>query len=117
MPTKSRGAGDLRHRVAFDRRAESADGYGSTTGEWQEQFQCAAGFLHLRGGESVMAGRLQGEHLQIVVVRASSQTRQADTGWRIRDVRAGTVLNVRDVTPSEDRAWIDFLCQSGMADG
>lgn len=112
---KQISAGDLYYRVAFDKRAEVDDGYGNTVSDWREQFQCRAAFRHLRGGESVMAGRLQGKHVQVITVRASSQTREITTDWRVRDVRTGEAFNIRDVTHETDRAFISFLCEKGVA--
>ncbi|CAN7431246.1 phage head closure protein [Rhizobium rhizogenes] len=114
---QKRSAGDLLHFIAFDLRAEIDDGAGNTVGTWQERFKVRASYLHLRGGESVMAGRLQGQHSQIIVVRASPATREVTTDWRIRDFRTRQTFNIRDITPSADRQWLDFLCQSGVADG
>ncbi|UXS00831.1 head-tail adaptor protein [Agrobacterium tumefaciens] len=114
---KPRSAGDLFHRVAFDKREEIDRGDGVSVGQWIEQFQVRAGFAHLRGGESVMADRLQGQHTQVIFVRSSSETRQVSTDWRARDVRSGVEFNIRDVTPTSDRLWLDFLCQSGVASG
>lgn len=114
---KKRSSGDLRFRVAFDRRAIVDDGAGNTVGEWQEQFQVLVGYVHLRGGESVMAARLEGQHTQIVFARNSSLTRQVTTDWRIRDLRTAETYNIRDITPTDDRLWLDFLCQKGVADG
>ncbi len=112
-----RSAGDLYYRVAFDAREEIDRGDGVTVGEWIEKFQVRAGFIPLRGGESVMAGRLQGQQTQIIFVRTSSQTRSVNTDWRVRDVRSDVSYNIREITQSGDRHWIDFLCQSGVADG
>lgn len=109
------GAGDLYYGVAFDKRAEVDDGYGNTVSDWQEQFQCRAAYRHLRGGESVMAGRLQGKHTQVIIVRASSQTRQITTDWRVRDTRSGEAFNIRDVTHETNRQWISLLCEKGVA--
>ncbi|OBQ72394.1 phage head closure protein [Mesorhizobium loti] len=108
-------AGDLVYRVAFDVKGMASDGAGGTTTAFSEQFQCRAGFVHLRGGESVQAARLQGQHPQIIRVRSSSLTRNVTTDWRIRDVRSGDVFNIRDITPGLDRQFIDFLCQKGVA--
>lgn len=112
---KQLSAGDLYYRVAFDKRGEVEDGMGNTQSGWVEQFQCRAAYLHKHGGESVMAGRLQGKHLQVITVRASSQTRQITTDWRVRDVRTGDVLNIRDVTHETNRQWISLLCERGVA--
>ncbi|MBB2973951.1 phage head closure protein [Mesorhizobium sp. RMAD-H1] len=110
-------AQDLVYRVAFDERVEIDDGAGNTVGDWQERFQCRAAFRHLRGGESVMASRLQGHHVQIITVRSLSQARQVTTDWRVRDVRTGVAFNIRDVTHEVDRQFIAFLCESGVATG
>ncbi len=112
--TKS-GGGRLQFRVAFDQRAEVEDGHGNTEADWVEQFQCRAGYIHLRGGENVMAGRLSGKHPQIITVRASSQTRLITTAWQLRDARTGAVFNIRDVTHETDRQWISLLVESGVA--
>jgi len=119
------GTGDLYYRVAFLKRETIEDGPFRTEGPLSEQFQCRAAFRHLRGGESVMAGRLEGKHTQIIIVRASSLTRQITTDWIVRDVRAsaeispgrfqGDVFNIRDVTHETDRAWISLLCERGVA--
>ncbi|RKD61552.1 head-tail adaptor protein [Rhizobium sp. WW_1] len=114
---KPRTTGDLLHRVAFDVREEIENIDGNTEGNWREQFQLRAGYVHLRGGETVLAGRLQGQHSQVIFVRASALSRRVTTDWRVRDVLTGQSFNVRDVTPTDDRLWLDFLCQSGVADG
>lgn len=116
MPMQ-RSAGDLYYRVAFDEREEIDRGDGVTVGNWVEKFQVRAGFTSLRGGEAVMAGRLQGQQTQIIYVRASSQTRSVNTDWRVRDARSGVSFNIREITQTRDRQWVDFLCQSGVADG
>lgn len=112
---KGRAAGDLIHKVAFYQRVETKDGAGNTVGDWQEEFRCRAAFTHMRGGEAVMAGRLQGRHTIIITVRASSLTRRVATDWQARDARTETAYNIRDITPSDDRQWLDFLCESGVA--
>lgn len=108
-------ANDLFYRVAFDRRAEVEDGHGNTVSDWVEEFQCRAAYRHLRGGESVMAGRLEGKHTQIIAVRASSQTRQITADWRVRDARSGNTFAIRDVTHETDRQWISLLVERGVA--
>jgi len=114
---KKRSFGDLFNRIAFDKRAEIDRGDGVTVGAWEEQFQVLAGYVHMRGGEAVMAGRLQGRHSQVMFVQASDQTRLVTTEWQVRDVRSGIAYAVRDITPSDDRLWLDFLCESGVATG
>lgn len=115
MATKNSGAGQLYQRVAFEKKGTASDGYGGTVTGWAEQFQCRAGYTHLRGGESVMAARLEGTHSIVIRVRASSNTRVVTTDWRVRDARTGTIYNIRDITAGDDRAFLDVLVQSGVA--
>ena len=124
---KRPSAGDLIHRVAFDARVagnpDSPIDYGNTVMDWVEQFTCRAAFIHLRGGEAVLASRLEGRHSQVIQVRASSETRAITTEWRARDVNngewagadwAGPIYQVKDITPhEEDRAFLDVLVQTG----
>lgn len=112
-----RDAGQLFYKVALDKREEVNDGMGNTIGEWVEQFQCRAAFIHLRGGESVMAGRLQGKHTQVIRIRVSSNTRLIDTDWRVRDVRRNIGFNIRDIEWEENRQFIALTCESGVAEG
>jgi head-tail adaptor len=113
------GSGDLRERVSFSQRVtinpDAPDDYGNTQSDWVEQFRTRAQFVHLRGGEAVLAGRLAGEHTQVVRVRSSSLTREIAPDWKMMDLTSEAEFNVRDVTHLPDRMWIDLLCQSGVA--
>jgi SPP1 family predicted phage head-tail adaptor len=115
--SKNRGAGYLDQMVAFDKREEVDDGAGNTVGQWVEQFKSPAGYQHLRGGESVMADRLQGKHPQIITIRSNTNTRSITTDWRVRDARTDRAFNIRDITPTSDRAFLDLLVENGVADG
>jgi len=111
-------AGDLHYRVNCQEKVGGADELGNlvpSAGDWKTQFSVRAAYRHLRGGESVIAARLEGHHTQVITVRASSQTRQITTDWRLVDARDGTVFNVRDVTAETDRQWISLLCERGVA--
>lgn len=119
MKAPKRSAGDLYFKVAFDKReaTDDPDDDGNYLGDWEEQFQCRAGFTHLRGGETIISSRLQGTHTQVIFVRRSSETEAVTPEWRVRDVATGAEFNIRDITPTADRAYIDFLVQSGGASG
>lgn len=114
---KARTAGDLIHRFSFEERQEVSRGDGVVVGEWISRFSYRAGVLHLKGGESIMTGRLAGQHSQIVFVRASAQSKAVTTEWRVRDDRSGAIFNIRDITPTDDRLWLDFLVQGGVNPG
>mgnify|MGYP003574951648 CR=1 FL=1 len=114
---KKPSAGQLFYKVAFDAREPIEDEYGNVVEGWQEKFVCRAGFTHLRGGESVIASRLEGKHIQIITVRVSTLSKAVTTDYRARDVRTGETFNIRDITPNLDRQFIDFLVESGVADG
>ena len=101
MPAKF-GAGQLIELVAFDKREMVDDGYGnSVAGDWAEQFQHRAKFIHLRASETVMAGRLESHGSIIMQVRVCAETEQIGTDWQARDVRRGIAYNIRDVRGQE----------------
>jgi head-tail adaptor len=115
-------AGELRERVAFEARmTPSRDDYGNVvTGEWREQFQCAARLQPTKGigNESVQAARLSGTQPMIIRVRLSSQTKRITGEWRARDTRRGTIFNIRSMANMDERgAYLDLLCMSGEAEG
>lgn len=123
-----RGAGQLFEKVAFDERANSSDGSGNAEEDFVEQFECRAGFTFLRGGEAVIAGRLEGRQPIVVRVRASSNTRQIQPAWRMRNLRNGEwaggsgaeywdgpIYAVRSVVPTENRMFLDVMVESGVA--
>lgn len=121
-------AARLYEHVAWDERQQTSDGHGNYEGEFVEAFTCRAAFTYLRGTETVIAARLEGRQPIVVRVRASSETRQIDHDWRMRDLRAGQwageigsqywdgpVYAVRSVIPTEDRRWIDVTVERGVA--
>lgn len=112
---KQLGSGDLYYRVDCQKRAGQDDGLGNTVSAFATQFSVRAAYRHLRGGESVMASRLENKHPIIITVRASSQTREITADWLLIDARDGTAWAVRDVTHETDRQWISLLCERGVA--
>lgn len=113
----NRSAGSLYYKVALLKREDVDDGQGNTQGKFVEQFQTRAEFIHLRGTEAVMAGRLQGKHTQVIRVRNSSSTRLISTDWMLRDVRTGKSFNIRDIEHEVNRQFIALTCESGVATG
>lgn len=109
-------AGALDRRLDFERSGEADDGAGNTLTTWVHQFTAATNRKWLRGGESVMAARLENRQTAILTIRNSAQARQIDNDWRAVDRRDGRVYNVRE-TPreSDDSAWLELLVECGVA--
>lgn len=110
-------SGNLKHRFRFEQRSDVDDGYGNTKGAWVAVFTYAAGRRFLRGGETVQAARLEGRQPVVLTIRSSAASRAVTTDWRCVDARTGEIYNIRTVNPTEDRKYIDFICESGVADG
>ena len=110
-------AGELRHRIAFDKRTDVDDGYGNpVSGPFTEQFVVSAKVQAKFGGEAVTAARLTGQQPVNITVRQSSSTLTIGTDWRARDARSGTVYAIRSIVdPDDGGAWLELLCQSGVA--
>lgn len=108
-------SGKIYHAVALDAPGNTDDGYGGTVDGWTEQFTARAGIMYLKGGEAVQAARLTGTQSAIVTLRASAASRAVKTTWRLRDTRLSRVYNVREVKITDDRKYVELLCESGVA--
>ena len=116
---KKPATGRLTERVKFQRmrlgNPDLPNDYGNLVQMWVDDISVAAEFIHLRGGESVLAGRLQGRHTQVIRVRSSAGSRAVSTDWRVTDTRRGQVFNIRDITEVEGGLYLDMLCETGVA--
>lgn len=108
-------AGRLDRRLQFQRRQDKENGAGGFVDEWVAQFECAAGRKWLRGGETVIAARLESRQPVILTIRNSAATRQINNDWRAVDLRDGRIYNIREnPKESDDRATLEFLAESGV---
>lgn len=113
-------AGQLSHRVAFDKRQDvnpdAPDDLGNTQSVFVEQFVVAAKVLAKFGGEAITAARLTGQQPVTIVVRQSSNTLLIAPDWRARDARSGAEYAIRSIVdPDDGGAWLELLCQTGVA--
>ncbi|RJP54316.1 MAG: head-tail adaptor protein [Anaerolineaceae bacterium] len=115
MPT----AGELDCRFTFQKRQTTAgDGYGNFQADWQTQFTVWTKRIFVRGGEQVIAARLEGRQPGVLTVRASPDTRLISTDWRAVNAEDATeIWNIRSVQPGVDRDEIEFLVERGVASG
>lgn len=118
-------AGQLREKIAFDSRGPHVGpDDGNTQGAFEERFVVSARRQDLRGGETVMASRLEGRQPVLLTVRSTSLTKQITTDWQARDARSGSFVGgkwtgityaIKAINPTEDRAWIDIIVEAGVA--
>lgn len=111
------GAGSLDRRIRFEMRNAVEDGRGNTvSGDWLLQFTVWAKRTYRRGGEGVLAARLESRQPVILRIRNSRRARTITADWRAVDDRDGTVYNIRE-NPQEtdDRAYLEMLVESGVA--
>lgn len=117
---KPKGAGDLRQRVKFERRAEGDDQYGNPVEGWVDlDVVRSASLTPARGGEDVQAGRLAGKASWDCWVRNDSGTRQVLTSDRVVDVRdPARMFNIRFIGDMDgDRTWLLMQLESGVVSG
>lgn len=114
---KQSGAGRLREIVAFESRAIVDDGLGNEiSGDWTERFKANAEISFLKGGESVVADRLQGMQPAVIAVRYEPQALSANTDWRIKDLRSGVVYQIKSqANMDKRREFLEFLTVAGVA--
>lgn len=104
-------AGKLDRRVTFDSPTRDADGV--QNGWLNDALTRWAHFRYLRGGEAVLAARLQGRQVVVATVRADTATGAITSEWRMK--HAGTEYNIRTVVPSDDQGFYELTCESGVA--
>ena len=107
-------ANDLRDRVSLEKREEIDDGYGGTVGAWVPQFERNACILLSKGGETVIASRLQSIQPALIIVRYDAETATINAAWRLIETRSGTIYNIRTSADMERRGrFITMLCDAG----
>lgn len=114
------GGGDLRWKVRLEKRTASTDGYGNTQGAFTPQFTRRAYIGPMKGGESVIAGRLEGRAPTIIVVRHDPETVTITTDWIAVEVLGdgtdGKTFNIRQIDDMERRnRFLTLLCEYGVA--
>jgi head-tail adaptor len=105
----------MRDRIRFDQRALDANQV--RQGPWEEGFTVWAETTWLRGGEGVVAQRLEGKQPVAFSIRDSAQARTITTGFRAVDSRTQQVFDVTAASPSREPGFIDVLAVSGGAAG
>lgn len=108
-------AGALNERVTFSRFVSTEDEYGGQVGEWQDQFTAAASITWSRGGEAVLAARLQARQPAVLRIRTSEAARAITPDWRVRNARTGEAYNIRE-RPREardSRGYLEMLVEAG----
>jgi head-tail adaptor len=115
-------AGQLREAVRFERRAAADDGYGNTQGAWENLIaRRAAKLTPTRGGEQVIADRLQGQSSWDLWVRFDSETSRVTTDDRAVELVNGAPGRTFNIAFAQDmtglRRWILMQLTLGKADG
>ena len=116
MAQKS-GAGPMREVLVAQARAAVDDGMGNeVSGQWTEQCRFNASVEARRGGEQVIADRLQGVVNYVVTARYSALAAAVNTDYRLVDARSGAIYAVRTAIPRPKRDYIDFDVVAGVAE-
>lgn len=106
------GVEDLTKRAAFQRPMKSRDADGNPITSYPTVFEAWVNLKPLRGGESVMAARMQSRAPAIVTFRSSSQTREVTSEWRV--VISGRIYAAKeDPRETQDRAYLEMLIEGG----
>lgn len=108
-------AGERRRRFTFFSVSPITGDLGTKRGDPVAQFSRNGKLTPLRGGEEVMAARLQSRQPYNLEVLHDSRTRQVTTDWQVKD-EAGVLYNIRAVIdPNNKRARLVMLVETGVA--
>lgn len=119
-------AGAMDRKFMFDEPRSRADGSGGFEEGWREQFTAWGAVMHMRGGETVQAARLEGRQPVVITIHASADARRVTADWRVRDVHrlvvdedGAPVAGVYAVTAppvlTDDRQYLEITCEAGRA--
>lgn len=114
-------AGRLTERVRFERQATADDGHGNTLLPWSAisgLSSISAAFRPQFGNESLQAGRLEATMRGTLTVRRSANTAGVLASDRVVFLNApyaGVTCQIRAIVPTPDRALIEFVLESGVA--
>lgn len=111
----SSGAGALRERFTIRRAVKTDDGYGGQTETWTDYLTLPAAITYSRGGETVIAARLQAQQPAILRVRNFAASRDIKPTDRAVNARTGEVFNIREYPREarDSRGYLEFLVQAG----
>jgi head-tail adaptor len=112
------GAGELRQRVTFERLQQVPDGAGGNVGDWTALIQSrSARLTPTRGGEQVIAGRLQGVSAWDLWVVYDSETAGITTTDRVVDARnPARIFAIRFIADMDGaRRWLLMQLELGVA--
>ncbi|WP_445222119.1 phage head closure protein [Bradyrhizobium sp. Pa8] len=107
--------GELRQEVKLEKQVSVSDGAGGSTISWVEVLTTPARIKYLKGGETVMSGRLQGTQTVVVTVRNQPGLGDADPTWRLTSTRSGRAYDIKSITPDERSAFVDILAEIGVS--
>ena len=110
------GAGQLREIFSAQARQQVEDEYGNTVGSWVEQSRHRVSLVARRGGEAVIAGRLQGTVNYIVTARYCVAAAAITPDHRFVDERTGVAYAIHTAVPRPKRDYIDFDVEIGVAE-
>lgn len=105
-------AGERKARVTFSKRVGDQDEFGQTEHEWVVQFSRWASIAHRRGGEGVLAARLEGKALALVTVPADTETKLITSNWKF--TVGGVNWFVKEPPAPDGRGHLQFHAQTGI---
>lgn len=109
------GSGDLREKFTIRRATLADDGHGGKIETWADYLTCAAEITFSRGGETVIAARLQAQQPAILRIRTSALARGILPTDKAVNARTGEVFNIREYPREarDSRGYLEFLVQAG----
>jgi SPP1 family predicted phage head-tail adaptor len=110
----SLAAGELQHRIRFERKVTTRDPLGGdSVVTWEPAGEAWAKATNNLGAttEAVAAGADRYREQ----VRFDIRPRQVDPGWRI--VHRGRSFDIKSIAPSNDRSEVAIIAIAGVSDG
>ena len=118
------GSKELTHFVRFERQSSADDGHGNTVAAWETisgLSEVGVRFWPEKGRERIEAGRLEATMLGTLTVRFTDTVAAVTAADRVVFLSggyAGKAFQIRsEPVPTPNRTEIDFVIESGVAQG
>lgn len=103
------------YRATFEHPVENADADGMVVQRYDARFMDRVELRFLRGGERVMAERLESRTPVIITIRNSLRARQITSEWRAM-IDGRTYEMKEDPRPTENRRDLEILAETRGAE-
>lgn len=104
-------AGQLRHKLQFQRKGDVPDEYGNVKSDWADLFATRGNVREQRGNERIKVGATENVRQATIRLRKNSNSETVTEADRV--IARGETWNILGIAHADDKgAMLDMLCEA-----